>query len=97
MINAVHKKYPETWHMVVHGDGYQRAGIPDLLFCHNGHFVAVEVKHQKPGESVEHLLTRVSVRQKNELNKLAEAGATAVVAWSVQQVLDLFEEIDRTR
>ena len=31
----------------VWGGGYQQAGIPDLLICVNGYFVAVEVKGDK--------------------------------------------------
>lgn len=34
----------DVWHVKVWGGGYQRAGIPDILCCVNGMFVAVELK-----------------------------------------------------
>jgi hypothetical protein len=34
------------WFFKVWGGGYQRSGIPDLLMCVNGFFVAVELKAQ---------------------------------------------------
>ena len=32
------------WFFKVWGGGYQKAGIPDLLMCVNGFFIAVELK-----------------------------------------------------
>lgn len=32
------------WHVKVWGGGMQRAGIPDILACVNGWFVAIELK-----------------------------------------------------
>lgn len=34
------------WFFKVWGGGYQKAGIPDLLICVNGFFIAVELKAQ---------------------------------------------------
>lgn len=28
----------------VHGSIYMRAGIPDIIVCHKGHFIGIEVK-----------------------------------------------------
>lgn len=94
IVDTVRREYPTIWHLKTHGDGYQRAGIPDLMFVHRGRLLAVEVKHQKPGESVEHLLTRVSARQNIELNDLRAAGATAIVAWTVEQVLEALDALE---
>ena len=35
-----------------HGDRFSRVGVPDIIACVNGHFVAVEVKaeNSKPSE-----------------------------------------------
>ena len=40
------------YYLKVWGGGLQKSGIPDLLICCNGHFVAVEVKggRGKPSE-----------------------------------------------
>lgn len=32
------------WYVKIWGGGFQRAGIPDILACINGYFVAVELK-----------------------------------------------------
>ena len=42
------KKYlsesPNTWFFKVWGGGFQKAGIPDIIACVNGNFLAIEVK-----------------------------------------------------
>lgn len=92
MMDAVKLKYPNVWMLKTHGNGYQRFGIPDLLFCIDGQFIAIEVKHQKPGESEAAMLSRVSPRQRLELDNLTKAGALAFVAWSVDHVLEKIAE-----
>ncbi len=43
---------PLGWYLKVWGGGYQKSGIPDLILCVNGVFIAVEVKSSrgKPSE-----------------------------------------------
>lgn len=82
-------QWPDAWLLKVHGGGYQRVGVPDLLVCVEGLFIAMEVKHQKPGESVERLQGRVTVSQRKELRDLEKAGAACSVVWSVDQAVDL--------
>ena len=62
----------------VHGGPYQVAGIPDIIGCLNGHFVAIEVKI--PGN----LPTALQWRT---IESLTAAGARAGVAYSVAQAL----------
>lgn len=41
------KKYLESmdiWTLKTFSNGVQRSGIPDLLICHNGRFIGMEVK-----------------------------------------------------
>ena len=33
-----------AWHLKTISNGMQRAGIPDLLICYKGRFIAVELK-----------------------------------------------------
>ena len=56
----------------VWGGGYQQAGIPDLLICVNGYFVAVEVKGDrgKPSEL-----------QLYNIGKINEAGGVGLVLY----------------
>ena len=91
--DAVSAQYPNIWQLKTHGNPYQRAGVPDLLMSVQGRLLAVEVKHQKPGESVERMLSRVSPRQHVELEALHASGAATLVAWEVEQVLDAIQNI----
>ncbi len=52
------------------GAAYTKSGIPDLLVCCNGYFVAIEVKAQtgKPSEL-----------QKHTVQKINEAGGHAII------------------
>jgi len=56
----------------VWGGGYQQAGIPDLLICCNGYFIAVEVKGDrgKPSEL-----------QLHNIEKIKKAGGEAMVLY----------------
>jgi len=38
------KSQPRTWFFKVWGGGYQKAGIPDIICCVNGLFIALELK-----------------------------------------------------
>lgn len=62
-----------------HGD-HKRAGLPDLIACVHGRYVAIEVK--APGGN-----HPVSKRQKAELDRIRRAGGLAFVATSVAEVV----------
>lgn len=38
------KSHPRCWYTKVWGGGLQRSGIPDILACINGLFIALELK-----------------------------------------------------
>lgn len=59
------KQLPNCWFTKIWGGGYQKAGIPDILACINGKFVAIELKSDvgKPSE-----LQKRNVRLINEAN-----------------------------
>ena len=42
-----------VYHYKVHGNGFQRSGIPDIIACINGKFLGLEIK--KPGGIVSKL------------------------------------------
>jgi len=60
-------------------EGLQEAGIPDLLVCYRGFFVALEVK--QPGAEQD-----LRPRQKLILRQIEESGGIAEVVSSVEQV-----------
>jgi len=61
-----------------HGDKYTRHGVPDLLVCYNGQFIALEVKRPQLG--------KLTDNQKQELAKISAAGGLAAVVTSVEDV-----------
>lgn len=67
-----------------HGGLYGTAGIPDIICCLGGMFVAFEVKNET-GE-----VTRL---QEATLRKIRTAGGVAVVVRSVEDVKDVIHDV----
>ncbi len=86
---AIAKEFPDAWQMKVHGGPYQQAGVPDLLVVNEGHLFAFEVKHQKPGESLAHVMNRVSPTQWREIHNIHTAGGTAEVITSASEAIHI--------
>lgn len=86
---AIKKHFPSAWVFKVHGSPVQMAGVPDLLVCHEGRLLAFEVKFQRPGESREHALSRVSPIQRAQITALQASGATALPVLSPEEVLEV--------
>jgi len=61
-----------VWHFMPTGAGYGRAGIPDIIACTNGHFLAIECKagHGK-----------TTALQDRELQRIRDAGGTTLVVY----------------
>ena len=72
------------WFFKVHGSIFQPSGIPDILACINGKFVAIEVKRTKGGV--------VSSLQKAQIEKIKENGGIAGVANSMEEFLEILKE-----
>lgn len=66
------KATPKTWFVKVWGGGFQRSGIPDLICCVNGVFIAVELKG---GDG------RVSELQKMNIRQINEAGGIGLILY----------------
>ena len=73
-----------VWELKVNPSGRMRAGVPDLLCCYLGRFVAFEVKRSggKPTKLQEH-----------EIKKIQEAGGMAFVVTSAKTVIAILESI----
>lgn len=63
------------WTLKTWGGGMQRSGIPDLLVCCNGYFLAIELKaaNGKPSEL-----------QKWNVKKIQEAGGIGLILYPDQ-------------
>lgn len=58
------------WHVKYFANGFTKSGIPDILACCNGHFLAIEVKAEngKPSEL-----------QLYHIEKIKQSGGHAVI------------------
>ena len=74
-IKAFLDKLPNTWHFKHWAGEFSKCGIPDILCCINGRFVAIEVKAAKG---------KPSPLQVRCLNKITCAGGYAVVVYPEQ-------------
>ena len=66
-----------------HGSQYMTAGLPDIVGVYNGKMIAIETK--MPGG-------RLSEIQKHRLEEMRQAGASVVVAHSVEEALTVIGE-----
>lgn len=88
LITAI-KKYlasvPDTFAWKEHGGQYGTAGIPDIIVCHRGHFIALEAK---VGKNQPTKLQTVTIGQ------IRKAGGTAAVVRSVEDVKTIISELE---
>ena len=66
--------------------GYGRAGVPDLVCCYRGRFLAIEVKASGAKAPTPY--------QRRELAAIVQAGGRAIVAWEVFHVMEEIKAID---
>lgn len=71
----------------IFGGGYQSSGIPDLISCYRGLFVAIEVK-SPTGKGV------ASDIQKLKIRNIRDNGGIAFVTDNLEDVKEVFEAID---
>ena len=76
---------PECFFWKEHGGQYGTAGIPDIIVCWHGRFVAFEVKAGK---------NRPTKLQAATIEAIRRAGGTAAVVYSVEDVKRVFVETE---
>jgi Holliday junction resolvase len=59
------------YHFMPPANGFGRAGIPDIIACMDGHFIAIECKAGKG---------QTTALQDRELNAILNAGGTTYIA-----------------
>jgi len=74
-----------VWCFKVAGGPMQQRGVPDIICCVNGSFVALEVK--RPGHS------RLTDLQALTIERIREAGGVAEVVTSVAEAAAVIEEV----
>jgi len=80
------KQQDGVWVLKVFGSGVQTGGVPDILLCKSGHFIAIELK-RPDGKGVVH------PRQEAQIERIRKAGGTAEVVDSFEQFVQLVEGI----
>ena len=88
---AIHAHYPQAWVFKTVGNPYQMVGVPDLLLCVDGLLIGLEVKFQRPGESREAALSRVTPGQRGQIHAIRRAGGYADAVLSVDEALATIE------
>ena len=79
------KSVPGCFAWKEHGGMYGTAGIPDIIVCHRGHFIALEAK---VGKNTPTKLQTVTIEQ------IRKAGGTAAVVRSVADVKTIISELE---
>ena len=78
MLNAL----PQCYVVKYHGSMYGQAGVPDLLICLRGRFIAMEIK--APGGKVTPL-------QESNITQINNAGGAAYIVRSVEDAQQAVE------
>ena len=84
VIMAYLKTVPGCFCWKEHGGMYGTAGIPDIICCCRGRFMAFEVKTEKGKPTTLQLAT---------IRKIQRAGGTAAIVRSVDDVKHIIEEV----
>jgi len=75
---------PGCYCFKTHGGFYGTAGLPDIIVCYKGRFIAFEVKTETG---------KVTVLQAVTIKKITAAGGIAVVVRSVAEVKSIIEKL----
>jgi len=78
------KTVPSCFAFKTHGDIYGPAGLPDLVCCINGRFVAFEVKTPSG---------KLTKLQETTLQRIQRAGGYASKVTSLQEVKDIIQHL----
>ena len=76
---------PECFFWKEHGGQYGTAGIPDIIVCHKGRFIALEAKVGK---------NTPTKLQAATIDQIRKAGGTAAVVYSVMDVQTVISETE---
>jgi len=76
------KQQPDIWCYKAHASGFQMAGIPDIIACVRGQFVAFEVKTE---------IGKATILQQMVIRDINAVGGNAVVVRSLDEVRDIVD------
>lgn len=84
-IRKMLKKYYPGFYFKVHGGPFQKAGIPDILGCHRGILIAIEVKTPE----YKH---KLSSKQKQVISTINNMGGIAFMARTQEEAKEILDE-----
>lgn len=79
------KTVPECFFWKEHGGQYGTAGIPDIIVCHKGRFIALEAKVGK---------NKPTKLQAATIEAIRKAGGIAAVVYNVEDVQAIIGEME---
>lgn len=71
----------------IHGGPTMMAGLPDLIMCYRGQFVAMEIKVPDPS-------SQPSTIQRRRIKEIRDAGGHAYVVRSVESAVRVLARVD---
>jgi len=83
---ALLQKYPVAVWYKIHGGPQQERGIPDIIGCYHGRFVAMEIK--RPGADYR----EPTPYQRKQITDIKMAGGVTGVVTSVEEALELMKK-----
>lgn len=72
----------------VHGNEHMMVGLPDLMVCYEGHFIAMETKLPEKRSNT-------SVKQEYVMEQIRKAGGRAFVVCSVTEAEFILDNLDK--
>lgn len=72
------------WYFKVHGGPFQKVGVPDIIACVKGKFVAIEVKRPNGGV--------VSKLQQVQMKQIKACGGVVGVARSLNEFIQILKD-----
>lgn len=78
------KSLPECFAFKEHGGLYGTSGIPDIIVCYKGKFLAFEVKTEKG---------KLSKLQEITIEKIQKANGMAFKVTSLEEAKEILEEV----
>ena len=79
---ALKKKYPKSVWYKIHIGPYQERGIPDIVGCHNGRFIAIEIKTPENKDGT-------TKYQRRQIELIIRAGGKAGVITNLEGALKI--------
>lgn len=84
IVKALQEKYPSGLFLKIHGNRFQNIGVPDLLCCVEGCFIALEIKTDRG---------KTSLAQTVMLNRIKKAKGVSAVIRSIDEALEVVKSV----